>query len=151
SSVVNEFRWQLAPSTTISVLLHRFSAVRQPVLAIPAAQRVDPPIGRSNLPMRVREQRALDFPYVAVGGPPVVAAEHAQIDNGIAGDAAGEVEVWIEIAERERTRRGEDRLAAVQPRVPRSRHRSPAAAVAIEEDHVIELVDRFEAEGERRI
>ena len=101
--------------------------------------------------MRVVEQHPLDLPHVRVRQPPVVVAHHAQIDDGVAGDAAGEVDVRIDVAERQRARRGEDRLPAVQARIARARDRSPAAAPPVDEDHVIELVDRLEAEDERRI
>ena len=118
---------------------------------VPRAQRVHVPVRRPDRPMRVLEQHPFDLPHVRVRQPPVVAAHHAQVDDRIAGDASGQIDVGIHVAQRERARRGEDRLPPVQPGVARSRHRPPAAATAIGEDHVIELVDRFEAEDERGI
>ena len=66
-------------------------------------------------------------------------------------DAAGEVDVLVEVAERERPRRREHRLPAVQARIARARDGAPACRRAVDEDHVIEQVDRLEAEDERRI
>src|SRR6185436_780374 len=68
-----------------------------------------------------------------------------------AGDPPREIDVGVEVAECERARRGEHRLAAVEPRVARARDRPPAPALLVDEDHMIELVDRFEAEEQRRI
>ena len=39
----------------------------------------------------------------------------------------------------------------MQARIARARDRSPSAAAPVDEDHVIELVDRLEAEDERRV
>ena len=63
-------------------------------------------------PVRVVEQHPLDLPDVRLRQPPVVVAHHAEIDDGVAGDPSGEVDVRIDVAERERARRGEHRLAA---------------------------------------
>ena len=63
----------------------------------------------------------------------------------------GEIDVPLEIAERERARRGEHRLAAVQPG-SRERATDPQpCGAAIDEDDVVEQVDRLEAQHERRI
>ena len=101
--------------------------------------------------MRPLEQHPLDLPHVRLRQPPVVVAERAQVDDRIPLDASGEVDVRIEVAERERARRREHRLASVQARIARPRDRSPAARPAIDEDDVIEQVDRLEAEDERRV
>ena len=42
-------------------------------------------------------------------------------------------------------------LRPCRPGIARPRDRSPAAALPVDEDHVIELVDRLEAEDQRRI
>ena len=116
------------------------------------AQRVDPRVGRSDRRVRSVEQDALGFPHVRFREPPVVAAEQiAEIDDGVGGHAPGEVHVRIDVAERKRARRREDRLAAVQAGIARARHRSPSSAAPVDEDHVVELVDRLEAHGERRV
>ena len=75
----------------------------------------------------------------------------SQIDDRVAGDAAVIVDVRLDVAERERARGAEDRLAPVQSGIARAADRSPSPAVPIDEQHVIQLVDRFEAEDERRI
>ena len=101
--------------------------------------------------MRPVEQHLLDFPHILLGQTPVVLAHHPQIDDGVRLDAAGEIDVRLDVAERERARRGEERLPAVQSGIARSRDRSPAGAGAIDEDDVIEQVDRLEAEDQRRV
>src|SRR5262249_26123246 len=142
SSAGAEFFGQFAPSIAAPVALHRLPAVPPPVLAVPPAQRVDPLSGRLNLAVRIVEQDALDFPRIAFRRPPVVAGENAKIDNRVAGDAAGVVDIRIEIAQRQRTRRREDRLATVESRVSRPGDRAPSAAVPVQEDDMIEFVDR---------
>ena len=101
--------------------------------------------------MGVLEQHPFDLPDIGFGQPPVVIAQDPQIDHGVAGDAAGEVDVRLDIAERQRPRRGEHGKAPVQSGIPRSRHRSPALLLLIDEQHVIEQVGRFEAEDQRRV
>ena len=103
-------------------------------------------------PMGVGEEHALDFPHVCFGNSPVVIAHHLrEIDDGVAGYPAGEVDVWIEVTERERTGGCEDGLPPVQTRIARPRHRTPSSAAFVDEHHVIQGVDRFEAQDERRV
>ena len=83
--------------------------------------------------------------------PPVVVAHDPQVDDGVGRDAAGEVDVRIDVTEGERARRREDRFPAVQSGIARARDRAPPAVALVDEDHVIELVDRLEAQDERRI
>src|SRR6476661_11271719 len=71
--------------------------------------------------------------------------------NRVAGDAAGVIDVRIEIALGERARRTKHRLPPVQTGIARARHRPPLAALAIDEDDVVEAVDRIEAEQQRGI
>ena len=88
-------------------------------------------------------------------------AHHAQVDKRERFDAPGEIDVGVEIAGRERARRGEHRLPPVQPRIARAGHGPPKGSdhsrgqtpfwLLVYEDHMIELVDRFEADDERRI
>ena len=61
-----------------------------------------------------------------------------------------EVDVRIHVAQGERARGAEHRAAAVQAGIAGAGDRSPAAARSIDEDHVVELVDRFEAQNQRR-
>src|SRR5262249_37584925 len=61
------------------------------------------------------------------------------------------IDVRIEVAERQRAGADERGLASVQARVARPPDRSPSPPFPIDEEDVIELVDRFEAEDERRI
>ena len=57
--------------------------------------------------------------------PPVVVADVAQVGDGVARDAAAEIHVRIHVAERERARRREDRLSAVQAGIARSSRSIP--------------------------
>ena len=74
----------------------------------------------------------------------------------------GQVDIRVEIARRERARRREDRLPSVQPRIARPRDGTPervgsistlrsSGPFLIHENHMVELVDRLEADDERRI
>src|SRR5947208_16222486 len=102
--------------------------------------------------MRVIEQHALDLPDVRLRETPVVVAHLLRhVNNRISGDSARKVDVRIGVAERKCARSGEDRLAAVQPGIPRARDGSPSAAMLIDEDNGIEMVDRLEAQNERSI
>src|SRR5437764_1398461 len=88
--------------------------------------------------MRVTQQRSLDGPYISPGELPVERTQSAQIEQRVSGDGAGEIDVRIEVAHGERSRRPEQRLAAMQARVARSSNRSPAAALAIHKDDMVE-------------
>ena len=91
------------------------------------------------------------FHTFCVREPPVVGPHHAKIDDGVRLDAAGEVDVRLEVAERERAWRRKQRPPPVQARIARARDRSPSGLRSIDEDDVIEQVDRLEAQHERRI
>ncbi len=113
------------------------------------------------------EQHPLHFPHVPSGQAPVVGAHHAKINQRESRDASGEIDVLVEVAGGQRPRRREDRLASVQPRVARPRDGAPEEGSGgvftrvtrkplptpflVHENHVVELVDRFEADDERRI
>jgi len=101
--------------------------------------------------VRIVDQELLEFPHVPAGEPPVVALEFAEVDQRIAGEPAGEVHVRIVIAPHQVADRAEHRFPAVQAGVARSRHRTPPAAVPEEEEHVIEVVLRLQADHQRRI
>src|SRR5438034_5632545 len=101
--------------------------------------------------MRPLEQQSLDLPHVGFRQSPVVVPEHAQVDDGVRLYAPGEVDVRVEVAEGERARGGEHGLPAMQSRIARPRDRSPSAWSAVDEDDVVEQVDRLEAQDERRV
>ena len=82
---------------------------------------------------------------------PVVAAHRRQVDDAVAADPAAEVHVRIDVAERQRPRRGEHRPPPVQSGIARAGDRAPAVPAAVDEDDVIEPVDRLEAEEQRRV
>src|SRR6185295_3368232 len=100
--------------------------------------------------MRVIEEHPFDLPYVRVCQPPIVPVHPSQVDDGIAGDAACQIDVGIEVTARERLWRLEDRLPAMQAGIARSGDRSPSAVAAVHKDDMIEPVDRFKAEDQRR-
>ena len=110
--------------------------------------RSDDRIGRCGISSRSRST----FQTLPVRQPPVVAAEHAQVDHAYALHAAGRVDVRIEVAQREvpqaigrpacRPCRPGSRDRATEPQRPRA---------LVDEDHVIEFVDRLQAHDERRI
>ena len=101
--------------------------------------------------MRVIEQAPFDLPHVRVSQPPVVRPHHAQVDHGIAGDAARQVDIRIHITRRKRPRGGEGRFASMKARIAGPRHRPPSSTALVDEDDVIERIDRLKAQDERRI
>jgi hypothetical protein len=121
-------------------------------LAISGPERVHAPIRRPDWPVRQIQEHALHLPDVRPGQPPLVIAHQlAKVHDRVAGDAPREIDVRVDVAERKRTRRREHRLAAVESRVARTRDRPPAPTVLIGEEHMIEVVDRLEAEEQRRV
>src|SRR5262249_24506130 len=136
-----------------SFVVHRLQlAVLLPEGAIALPQPLRSRVRRLDAPMRIVEQHPLDLPDVRVRESPVVVAHLVRhVDDRVARDAAGEVDVWIRVSERERSWRLEHGPAAVQTRIPRASHRSPAPATLIDEDDVVEVIDRFETEHERRV
>ena len=72
--------------------------------------------------MRVVQEHTFHAPHVVLGQSPVVIAHRPpQIDDRVTGDASREIDVRLDVAECERARRGEDRLAAVQDPVLKDR------------------------------
>ena len=69
-------------------------------------------------------------------------AHPPHVDDGVAGHAAREVHVRVHVAQSQRPRRREHGSPAVKPGVARAGHRSPASALPIDENHVVQLVDR---------
>jgi hypothetical protein len=128
------------------------AVVRGQVGAILGAQAFDPHLVGLDGAMRQHDQRLFDRPHVLRRQPPVIGAHHRpQVGDAVAADPAGQVDVGIDIAQGQVAQPAEQRLAAMQPGVTRARDRAPAARAAIDEDHVIELVDRLEAHHERRV
>ncbi len=100
--------------------------------------------------MRPVDEQLLHGPHVAGGEAPVVAAHGGQMRHRVAAHASGVVHVGIDVAQCEGARRGKDRPPAVQAGVARAGNRPPAAWAPVDEDHVVEPVDRLEAHQQRR-
>ena len=110
--------------------------------------------GTSNRLALIQEvqHHPLDGPDVLGGEPPVIATHvRRQVDDGVALHSAGVVDVRVGVAEGEGTRRREHRLSAVQARVTRARDGAPASLPAVDEQDVIQLIDRFEAQDRCRV
>src|SRR5258708_557485 len=102
--------------------------------------------------MRIVEQHAFDLPDVRLSQPPVVVPHLSiHIDDRVAGEAPGVINVRVGVAQGQRSWRGEDRQSPVQTGIAGSRHRSPSTLPLIQKDDVIKMVDRFEAEDERGV
>src|SRR5206468_13032570 len=145
-----ERRRQLGPRLPAAIQAGPVSGVARPERPIPCAQAADAPVGRGDATMRVLEQHALDLPYIRSRHTPIVIAHSVRnVDDRVAGDPPREIDVRIDVAQRKRARRREYRLSAVKTRVVRPCDGSPATAAPVHEQHVIELVDRLEAEHER--
>ncbi len=134
-----------------STVVDRLATELLTVFDVTPSQPIDVLLRAANRSMRVIEQHALDLPDVARRQSPVVVPERAQIHDRVASYAAGVVDVRIDIAQRQRAWCREDGLAAMQAGIARSRNGSPSAVQAIDEDHVVEVIDRLEAEDERRV
>src|SRR5690348_3483355 len=119
--------------------------------AKPREQALVAAIRRPELAVRNFEEIVLDLPYVREGQPPVVLAQGAQIHQLVAGDAAGEVHVGIEVAPHQVANAAEHRLAAVQACVPGAGHRAPPTSAAKHVDHVIHPVFGLEADDTRGV
>ena len=91
--------------------------------------------------MRVLEEHPLHLPDVGFRQAPAVGAEPAQIDQRVASQPARQIDVRIDVTERQGARRREDWFAPVQARVPLTCHRSPFPLLPIGEDDVVELVN----------
>ncbi len=126
--------------------------MRLEVREIPRAQPATP-IGRCpNRTMRNLEQQPLDLPDVAGRQAPVVVAEHAQIDarRTPSGSRSCPCTARSSSAPDARSVRKTGR----RPCRPGSRDRATdpqRPRALIDEDHVVEPVDRLEAHHERRI
>src|SRR5262245_24767642 len=130
---------------------HRLFAVLRAVCSIPRAISQDALAPAPERLMPEAQKGSLDRPHVFPRKPPIIAAQPAQIEEPISGETPGEVDVRIEIAPGERAQRTKDRLSAMQAWITRARHGAPTAALAVNKDDVVEVIDRFEAHHERRI
>src|SRR3954464_2225667 len=100
--------------------------------------------------MRQVQQHPLYFPDISWRQSPVVVADLAQICDRVTRDPAREIDVRVDVAQGQRSRRGKHRFTPVQSRITRSSDRSPPAVLTIDEEDVIQLVDRFKRHDERR-
>ena len=104
SASFRKFLGQRRPAHASLVVLPRLMSMRLAKGAIAPAHRVSFSIRRGDLAMRPVEQHLLDLPDTLCRNPPVVRAHHAQIDDGVRLDASSEVDVRLEVAERQRPR-----------------------------------------------
>src|SRR4030095_3348374 len=113
SASADVFR-QRCPALTARIESPGFVVVRFAERTIPRTPPLFPCLRPVDAPVRPFEQHALDLPDIFFRQPPVVIAEHTQIDHRVGLDAAGEVDVRVEIAERQRPRRREDGSSTVK-------------------------------------
>ena len=101
--------------------------------------------------MRPLLKQALDSPEISIRQSPIIWIQHSQVEHAITLDPSRVIDVTLRITESECARRFESRLAAVQSGIARARNRTPSGFVAIDEDHMIEKIDRLEPKYQRRI
>src|SRR5690349_7476143 len=101
--------------------------------------------------MRPLLQQTLDLPEISARQSPVIWIEHSQIEHAISLYPSRVIDVALRIAESECARCLENGLAAMQSRITRACHRSPSGFITIDEDHMIEEIDRLETKNQRRI
>src|SRR6266540_3071856 len=149
-STLQELLRDLRPLVPAAIVQRLFS-VLCPVVSVLRAQAPNPRMRCLDPVVPSLDQKPLDRPHVLGREPPIIRSQPAQIDQRVSLDAAGGVDIRIEVAHDERADRAEHRLSPVQTRVARPRHRAPAAALPVYEDDVVEPVFRFEAHDQRRI
>src|SRR5215471_13008009 len=98
SHVSGKFR----PSIATGIELPGLVVVRVAERAVPCTPALLPRFRPVDPPVRPFEQHALHFPDILFRQPPVVITEHPEIDNRVPFDATGEIDVRVEVAERER-------------------------------------------------
>src|SRR2546429_3692225 len=121
------------------------------VCAKPREQAQIAAIRRAQSAVRNLDEILLDLPDIREGQAPVVLAQGAQVHQLVAGDAPGEVHVWIEVAPHEITNAAEHRFAAVQARIPGPGHRAPPTSVAKHVDHMVHPIFGLEADHTRGV
>jgi hypothetical protein len=99
--------------------------------------------------MRRVEEHTFHLPHVSCREAPIVRSEGTEIDNRVAFHPSRKVDVRVDVAECERTCRGEHGLTSMKSRVARPGDGSPTTVSPIHEQHMIELVDGFKAQDER--
>ena len=134
-----------------AAVVDRLHPVRAAVLAIAALQPSISRVGGADAVVRPVDQQLLHRPHVAGGEAPVVAAHRGQVHHAVGADPAAEVDVRVDVAERQRAGRRKHRPAAVETGVARAGDRPPAPWSAVDVDDVVEPVDRLEAEQQRRM
>ena len=147
--IPTSFPWEF-PSTDRALCSTGLAFVLLVELSVATSESIDPGVGRPDLSMWCVQQHPLDLPHVSIRQPPVVPAHHAEIDDRIARHTSSEVHVGIDIAERQRSWSREERFTAVEAGVAGTRDRTPAPAMLVDEQDVIEVIDGFEAQNERR-
>src|SRR5258708_7045584 len=92
-------------------------------------------------PGRTRRPAPPAPPALPGARPQAVGTRPGRVHARVSFEAAGEIDVRIEVTVRQIAGRAERRPAAVQPGIPRTRHRTPSTARQVDENHVIEPVD----------
>src|SRR5262245_1779004 len=135
----------------LAAIEQRLLLVLGPISAIAFAKTADAAARAFDRLVAQPDQRAFDRPHVAGREAPIITAHTSEMVDAISGDTAGEVDVGVEVAQSERPGRAEHRLAPVQAGIARARDRAPAAVLPVDEDHVVEEIERLEAHDQRRI
>ena len=96
-------------------------------------------------------QKSFCLPDVSCRHLPVVPAKGSEVGNRVTHNSSTEINIGLHVAQCEVAGRTENRLAPVEAGVTRPRDRSPPAAAAIHEHHMVEQVLRFQAQNQRRV
>src|ERR1051325_867292 len=139
------------PSIAVGEIGRRSLRVSLAKLFITRDELPVPFLGRAQAGVWYLAQVVFHFPEIARRETPVVVSERVEIGHGVAGDSSRQVNVRIEITPRQIARASEHREASVQARVARAPDRTPQPIFLKDEDDVIQLILRFEAEQQRRI
>ncbi len=113
-------------------------------LRVPLVRRPERPVGHV-------DEGALDGPYVPLADSPFDSPEASEVNGSVSVDAARPVDVRVEVAPDEVAERAEHGPAAEKPWVSGLRDGAPSAASPEDEHDVVEVVDGFHVEEQRRI
>ena len=83
--------------------------------------------------------------------PPIIVPEFVKARHTVPLDPPGHIDIRVEVTPDELPQVSKQRLSSVQARVARPRDRSPKSIPLKHEDHMVQRVDRLEAEDERRV
>src|SRR3989442_14027281 len=122
-------------------------------LLVPLVSRVPLPIsfvGSPETAVGHLDERLFHRPDVPRREPPV-GPQRSEVQGPVPVDATGEIDKRVDVRVDELPDRAEEGLAAVETRIPRSRDGAEPGTPTKEEDHVVQIILRFQVDDDRRV